>query len=242
LNYYFAWIAMGKFTIVATVRTRLREAFASILPSQDGGSAQLSKSCVKAAKKMLELFGTIERAGNMTKSSFTDFQGCSIATMILLVAGMLERDLCYEARISFGLECLRRMAGDHIAAINGVHFMEALKAIADEAAHKLRSCDPSAAEPTTCLPAPYMTLPPQDSQPTPPSHYGASSYVPPACARPPPQAPDIPLPNPSWTGPGGFAWAPSYSTSGDPFSLLQFDNEAFLTELTDFEMLGASGS
>jgi hypothetical protein len=229
---------MGKFNVVATVRTRLREAFTSSIPVQASGSAQLSKSCVKAAKKMLELFGTIDRAGNMTKSSFTDFQGCSIATMILLVAGVLERDLCYEARISFGLECLRRMAGEHIAAINGVHFMEALKAIADEAADKLQSCNLSAAQQTTCLPAPDTTPPPQDSEPTPPSHYGANSYVPPAL----PQASVIPLANPAWTEPEGLAWPPNYSASGDPFSLLQFDNEAFFMELTEFEMLGATGS
>jgi hypothetical protein len=219
----------------------LREVFTSNMPTHDSGSAQLSKSCVKAAKKMLELFGTINRAGNMTKSSFTDFQGCSIATMILLVAGILERDLCYEARISFGLECLRRMAGDHIAAINGVHFMEALKAIADEAADKLRSCNPAVAERTTCLPAPETPVLPHDSQLTPPSQYSTNSYVPPIHARPFPQTPGITLANPAWTEPDGLAWAPSDSARGDPFSLLQFDNEAFLMELTEAEMLGASG-
>jgi hypothetical protein len=233
---------MGKFTVVATVRTRLREAFTSDMPTRDSRSAQLSKSCVKAAKKMLELFGTIDRAGNMTKSSFTDFQGCSIATMILLVAGILERDLCYEARISFGLECLRRMAGEHIAAINGVHFMEALQAIADEAAEKLRrSCNPSAAEHTPCLPAPDALPPPQDSQLTLTSHDGTASYATPVYARPLPQAPVIPLANP-WFEQDSFAWAPTDGASGDPFSILQFDNEAFLMELTELEMLGASGS
>jgi hypothetical protein len=229
---------MGKFIVVATVRTCLREASTTTLSSQDSGPAQLSKSCVKAAKKMLELFGTIDRAGNMTKSSFTDFQGCSIATMILLVAGILERDLCYEARISFGLECLRRMAGEHIAAINGVHSMEALKAIADEAAEKLQSCNPSAAQHKTCWQVPDTSPPPQNPQLPPPSHYGVN----PVYARPLPPAPNIPLANPAWIEPDGFAWAPSDSTSGDPFSLLQFDNEAFLMELTEFEMLGGSGS
>jgi hypothetical protein len=233
---------MGKFNVVATVRTRLRAAFISNMPTNDSGSAQLSKSCIKAARKMLELFGTIDRAGNMTKSSFTDFQGCSIATMILLIAGILERDLCYEARISFGLECLRRMAGDHIAAINGVHFMEALRAIADEAADKLLSCKPSAAEQTPYSPVPATTLPPQDIRLTPPSHHGAKSCVLPVYAEPLPQAPSILLANPTWTEPDGFAWAPTGGASGDPFSLLQFDNEAFLMELTEFEMLGASGS
>lgn len=233
---------MGKFKVVATARSRLREASGTAQPAMEDCSAQLSKSCIKAAKKMLELFGNIDRADNMTKSSFTDFQGCSIATMILLVAGILERDLCYEARISFGLDCLRRMAGEHIAAINGVHFMEALKAIADEAAEKLRKYETSVERISSPISRPDTMLTRQDAQLTSHSSADANTSVPWTHARAPLQTLSLPPTNTLWTEQDGHAWAPSGGVNNDPFSLLQFDNEAFLMELTELEMLGVSGS
>ncbi|KAK2042410.1 hypothetical protein LZ31DRAFT_596410 [Colletotrichum somersetense] len=41
---------------------------------------------------MIELFECLYRSGNLAWFSFTDFQGCSIATIILLLAGILTRD------------------------------------------------------------------------------------------------------------------------------------------------------
>ena len=224
---------MGKFQVVATVRSRLRTASGLVLPPIERECAALFMSCVNAAKKMLELLGNIERSGNVTKSSFTDFQGCSIATMILLIAGILERDVCYEARISFGLTCLRRMAGDHSAAINGVHFMEALKSIADEAAEKLRRLGtdimPATANSDTMIPA-------QDSA-------TSVQYCPTAL---PLQTNIDSMSDPIFAdqleGADSNGWTLGESAYGDPFSLLQFDNEAFLMELTELEMRGVSGS
>lgn len=233
---------MGKFKVVSTVRSRLRHSTGHVHPGIESTTTQLSKSCIKAAKKMLDLFACIDRTGQMTKSSFTDFQGCSIATMILLVAGILERDLCYEARISFGLGCLKRMAGDHAAAINGVHFMEALKAIADEAAEKLRKFDATTQQHPLYMPPPAATPQQPDSQ---------GMYLHSATANPFAHA-DRARPlsrdlapctiQDAWLEQNENGWATSHHTSSDPFALLQFDNEAFLTELTELEILGISGS
>lgn len=236
LNYYFAWIAMGKFQVVAFVRRCLRQAAGSILLPIEDTTMQLYKSCVKAAKKMLELFGNIDRSGNVTRSSFTDFQGCSIATMILLIAGILERDLCYKARISFGLSCLRRMAGDNVAAINGVHFMEALESIVDEAAEKLRNFNTIARDIAA-------SLLPQETMSRPQSTSASIRWD---STAPLSQLLDASADNSMLYDQGpdqsDHLWYPSNSTHGDPFSLLQFDNEAFLMELTDVEMRGISGS
>jgi hypothetical protein len=201
----------------------------------------MSKPCVKAAQKMLELFGKIRNVGKLTKSSFTDFQGCSIATMVLLVAGILERDLCYETRISFGLDCLRSMAGDNTAATTGVDFMEALKSIADEAAGKLRRSGTGA--------QPHGTA---DALASAASTAAFNNLA----FDPPPRTVDLEdwslgdlqpstgrmLEPASWNELNTNDWAMSADVNDEPFSFLQHDNEAFLMELTGLDVLGISGS
>ncbi|GKT43614.1 uncharacterized protein ColSpa_03795 [Colletotrichum spaethianum] len=78
----------------------------------------------------------------MARFSFTDFQGCSIATIIVLLAGILHRDSGYEGRVAFGLDCLRQMAcGRNPTARTGVRFVEALQSITNEARSKLLATD-----------------------------------------------------------------------------------------------------
>jgi len=244
LNYYFAWIAMGKYKVVSAVRARLRSAFgdgAKPCPAE-GDSELLSKPCVKAAQKMLELFGKIRNVGKLTKSSFTDFQGCSIATMVLLVAGIVERDLCYETRISFGLDCLRSMAGDNAAATTGVEFMEALKLIADEAAEKLRRSNTEAQQPgagdniasATSTAAPDSAAPEAQTMTTDPQDWSIAEDLQPS--------PSHMLESTTWNDLNTDAWAMGADMNDEPFSFLQHDNEAFLMELTGLDVLGISGS
>lgn len=156
--------------------------------------------------------------------------------MILLVAGIMERDLCYEARISFGLDCLRRMAGDHAAAINGVYFMEALKAIANEAAEKLQRSQP-------LTHGKFLHMSPPAAAPQQPDaqllQSTSASWDP---NRPLTEDSVFSATHNTWLEQNGSAWSPSHHSSGDPFALLQFDNEAFLTQLTELEVLGISGS
>ncbi|KAJ4998449.1 putative transcriptional regulatory protein, partial [Colletotrichum sp. SAR 10_66] len=113
LNYYFAWIDMGKVSVVTVVRARLRALFCPLDPPPAPSAAveQAADACIRAAKKMLELFEGLSRSGNMARFSFTDLQGCSIATIVVLLAGILQRDAGYDGRVAFGLDCLRRMAG-----------------------------------------------------------------------------------------------------------------------------------
>ncbi|KAE8146291.1 fungal-specific transcription factor domain-containing protein [Aspergillus avenaceus] len=139
LNYYFAWITMGKAALVTSVRSRIRERLCTDSQSLhiDSSIPPSAKSCTKAAWKLLQLFDNLNRRRKIARFSFTDFQGCSIATIITLVAGILERDTGYHARVNVGFDCLRQMSTGNLTAAMGVKFVEAIQSISDEAAEKL---------------------------------------------------------------------------------------------------------
>ncbi|KLP00445.1 uncharacterized protein FFB20_01352 [Fusarium fujikuroi] len=147
LNYYYAWIVMGKVSLITVVRMTLRRHLGdnSEPCNIDEKAEKLSKSCAKASKKLLQLFEDLNQTGYTTRFSFTDFQGCSIATIVTLIAGILDRDPGYERRVRFGLDFLRRMATGNPNAQVGVRFVEALRSISNEAWGKLsRSRHPPA--------------------------------------------------------------------------------------------------
>jgi nicotinamidase-related amidase len=141
LNYYYAWITMGKVALVTIARTKLRRHMYPLSQPPEPKQAILrqSQSCAKAARKLLLLFETVTRNRMITRFSFTDFQGCSIATIVTLVSGITERDSGYNARVSFGLDCLGKMSTGNMTAKMGVKFVEAVKTITDEAREKLQA-------------------------------------------------------------------------------------------------------
>lgn len=119
---------MGKVSLVTVARARLRQ---HLLPERHApqiceAMKRHSDSCTKAARKLLQLFENLSNTQNMTRFFFTDFQSCSIATIVTLVAGILDRDSGYQARVAFGLDCLRRMATGNMTAQMGVRFVEAV--------------------------------------------------------------------------------------------------------------------
>ncbi|KAJ1326993.1 proline utilization trans-activator [Microdochium nivale] len=116
-------------------------------PHVEEHTDNMSRSCIKAARKMLHLFEGLSRTGNLTRFSFTDFQGCSIATIVILLAGIVEYDdPSFERQATFGLNCLRKMAeGGNGAAKTGVQFVEALQRITSEASEKLKQASSAAA-------------------------------------------------------------------------------------------------
>lgn len=147
---------MGKISVVARVRSYLKTRLgkgAPVLPEIYNDS--LSKACIKAAKKILRLYEDVRRTGNLTRFSFTDFQGCSVATSLVLLAGILERDSEYERHVSFGLDSLGKMAEGNATATAGLKFVEALQSIAEEAVQKLHQY--SARTPTVPQPSSHMT-------------------------------------------------------------------------------------
>ncbi|KAJ5980648.1 hypothetical protein N7481_007946 [Penicillium waksmanii] len=135
LNYYYALITMGKVALVTVARTKLKQADGEMLDVSDHVK-ELAICCSKAAIKTLQLFESLNRSRKITRFSFTDFQGCSIATIVTLVSGILERDSSYDIRVNFGLNCLRKMATGNMTAKLGVRFVEAVQSITNEAARK----------------------------------------------------------------------------------------------------------
>lgn len=134
---------MGKVALVTVARTKLRKTLDPIseYPRISENVRRLSQACAKAARKTLQLFENLSRTNNITRFSFTDFQGCSIATIVTLVAGILERDSGYSHRVQLGIDCLKKMAKGNMTAKLGVKFVEAVQPIANEAAEKLRSAE-----------------------------------------------------------------------------------------------------
>jgi hypothetical protein len=157
MNYYFAWITMGKTSLVNLVRSKLSYHFGRETrpPNNDETAERLSRFCIKAATKLLRLFDDMTRSGKLARFSFTDFQACSIATIVILLARVLEPDLAYECKIAFGMDCLRKMAVGNTAAMSGVKFVEALKSIANQAIMKL-SQSSSITETSDCFTASAM--------------------------------------------------------------------------------------
>ncbi|KAB8263594.1 fungal-specific transcription factor domain-containing protein [Aspergillus pseudonomiae] len=138
LHYYYAWITIGKASLVSVVRAKLRSCDTKSQPPQISHMTRnQSRLCAKAARKLLGLFETMSMSHKITRFSFTDFQGCSIATIITLLDGIPERDSGYEARVTFGLEHLRQMAIGNTTAKMGVRFVEAIQLITNEAREKV---------------------------------------------------------------------------------------------------------
>ncbi|KAM0231968.1 hypothetical protein ACHAP5_010901 [Fusarium lateritium] len=103
----------------------------------DDSTEKLARSCKRASKKLLRLFQGLDQTGNTTRSHFTYFQACSIATIVSIIAGILERGSEYERRVDIGLVFLRFMAAGSPTAEMGVKLVESLQSISDEAWHKL---------------------------------------------------------------------------------------------------------
>ncbi|RMZ11855.1 hypothetical protein D0864_00867 [Hortaea werneckii] len=157
LNYYFACIAMGRVAVVTVARAHV----ASTLHSDqtptalDPAVVTVAHSCIKSARKMLGLFEDLHKTGNVTRFSFTDFQGCSIATIVLLVGSLISVEHECQTIASTGLDYLRTMAGKQITPLKGVRFVEAVQTIVVEASLRASAnkehCTPST--PTTSEPA-----------------------------------------------------------------------------------------
>lgn len=145
-NYHHAWIMMCRIPLLMLVRERLKSSFtpstpttASTIPSDLDKSpiSQMAISCSKAARKMIRLFEILRDNDYLARFSFTDFHGCSIATIIILLHGILERDVAYNATLAFAVESLRWMASESETARLGARFVEGFKQLADEAVSRM---------------------------------------------------------------------------------------------------------
>ncbi|RMY22894.1 hypothetical protein D0867_02416 [Hortaea werneckii] len=141
LNYYFAWIAMGRVAVVTVARAHVASSLhRDQTPTPlDPAVLTVAHSCIKSARKMLGLFEDLHKTGNITRFSFTDFQGCSIATIVLLVGSLISGEQECRTIASAGLDYLRLMAGKQVTPLKGVRFVEAVQTIVVEASLKARA-------------------------------------------------------------------------------------------------------
>ncbi|RDW68537.1 hypothetical protein BP5796_09194 [Coleophoma crateriformis] len=144
-NYHHAWIMMCRIPLLMLVRERLRESFnpSTTIPSarplhlDKTLISQMATTCSKAARKMIRLFEILRDNDYLARFSFTDFHGCSIATIIILLHGILERDVAYDATLTFAVESLWWMASESETARLGAKFVEGFKQLADEAVARM---------------------------------------------------------------------------------------------------------
>ncbi|SPJ80727.1 uncharacterized protein FTOL_08836 [Fusarium torulosum] len=139
LNYYYTRVIMGKASLIKIVRMTLRYHLGQDAQSWiiDDSTEKLARSCKRASKKLLYLFEGLDETSGTTRSAFTYFQACSIATIVSLIAGILERGFGYQRRVDLGLGLLRGMAAGNLTAEMGVKLVESLQSISDEASRKL---------------------------------------------------------------------------------------------------------
>ncbi|RMZ13051.1 hypothetical protein D0864_00528 [Hortaea werneckii] len=134
LNYYFAWISISRVAVVTAARANVASTlYRDQGPTQtDPAVLTMAHSCIKSARKMLGLFEDLHK----DRFSFTDFQGCSIATIVLLVGSLISGEQECRTIASAGLDYLRLMAGRHVTPLKGVRFVEAVQTIVVEASLK----------------------------------------------------------------------------------------------------------
>lgn len=140
LNYANAWIILCRLPLLFMVRERLKKAFVDpdMSLSKDDNVERLAGSCIEAAQKMVALFETLQQTQSLAKFSFTDFQGCSTATIIMLLHSILDASNQPSPSVTTGLACLRFMASGNEKAKVGVEFVEEFQSLAEEASARIR--------------------------------------------------------------------------------------------------------
>lgn len=140
LNYLNAWIILCRLPLLFLVRERLKKAFVDpdLELLKENRVERYAGYCIEAARKMIVLFATLQETRSLAKFSFTDFQGCSTATIIILLHSILEAKAPHSTSIASGLDCLRFMASGSEEAKVGVRFVEEFQSLAYEASARTR--------------------------------------------------------------------------------------------------------
>lgn len=103
-NYHIAWIIMCRIPLLRSVRGRLKRVLvdSSFKEATDPTTIEHARLCVRAAKEVLQLFEVLWAKEKLALFSFTDFHGCSTATIIIFLSGIPERDSEYDRRVALG--------------------------------------------------------------------------------------------------------------------------------------------
>lgn len=109
IHYHYAWIRMGRASLLQLVQDRLHR------PVDEKGLEiqrpqlihDLARSCVEAATKTAQLIATLKKHNLLCRFSFTDYQGCSSALIVLLLNSVLEVGQDNFAALDDAIELLR---------------------------------------------------------------------------------------------------------------------------------------
>lgn len=113
--------------------------------SSDSSSAGISQAqefpdlCLNAARSMLRLYEMLHKNNNLARFSFTDFQGCSTSTIIMLLYGIVDRDEDYDDYVDSAIEALSYMGTGCDKAQAAVQFIRGFRELADEAYKRARN-------------------------------------------------------------------------------------------------------
>lgn len=139
LNFHFASILLCRSALLFLLRLHLHKLFGKSkeqeIPYRDR-LERLADDCVDAGKSIIGLFEMLQQTDSLGMFSFTDFQGCSTATVVLLLESMRRGIETNSAFIDTGFSCLRYMATENQHAKTGIRYVEELRAAADEVIEK----------------------------------------------------------------------------------------------------------
>lgn len=139
LNFHFASILLCRSALLYLLRRDLKTLFGTLdqqnVPDRDR-LEELAENCVDAAKSIIGLFEMLQETKSLGTFSFTDFQGCSIATVILLLESMRRSNRASSVSIDTGFTCLRYMATENQHAKLGIQHVEELRTIANQVIEK----------------------------------------------------------------------------------------------------------
>lgn len=142
LNFYFASILLCRSALLYLLRRDLKNLFENLAEPDVVNVVdydrleRLADDCVDAGKAIIDLFETLQQNESLGMFSFTDFQGCSIATVILLLESMRRGNRTNSLSIDTGFSCLRYMATENRHAKAGIQYVEELRVIANQVIQK----------------------------------------------------------------------------------------------------------
>ncbi|TVY44085.1 putative transcriptional regulatory protein [Lachnellula occidentalis] len=112
VHYHWAWIRMGRASLVRLTREQLYapSKTSSLDSEQCPNRLNLARLCVDAAKATLQLILVLKKHNLLCRFSFTDHQASTAALVILILNSISQRNDDTTSRIDDGIEMLRYMA------------------------------------------------------------------------------------------------------------------------------------
>jgi hypothetical protein len=112
VHYHWAWIRMGRASLLQLSRDRPQAPTASPLPNDEQSKMRLELSClcVDAAKATIQLIVVLKNQNLLCRFSFTDHHAPTAALIILILDSIMQNSVDTASIIDNGIGMLRFMA------------------------------------------------------------------------------------------------------------------------------------